>query len=264
MVDTISGKTRLFIIVADPVHHLRTPSVYNERFSTNGIDAVMVAARVASEALEGFVNGLKGVRNLEGLIVSVPHKRAIAPLCDELMPTARRVGSVNAIQVANGRLIGDIFDGLGFVEGLRIQGYEPFGRRVLLLGSGGAGSAIAFALAGTGVRRLAIWNRNLVRAEKLAEVIGRSSACEVVCDPSRSTAEIDLIVNATSLGMKDGDELPLPIELIRPGQMVAEAVMFPDETPLLRLARDRGARIHPGRHMLLAQLDAMGRFVGAF
>lgn len=155
-----------------------------------------------------------------------------------------------------------MFDGVGFVDGLRAAGHDPAGRRSLLVGAGGAGRAIAFALAEAGVTELTIANRTPATAENLArEVHAAYPACRAV----HATAEgngYDLVVNATSLGMHAGDPLPLDPATIAPGTVVAEVVMRPDVTPLLLAARERGAATHRGRHMIDAQIRAVCGFLG--
>ncbi|QKC98352.1 shikimate dehydrogenase family protein [Mesorhizobium sp. NZP2298] len=260
----ITGTTRLYFIVADPVHHVRTPAAFNARLAAAEADAVMVATQVAPAGLADFIAGLRRIKNVGGLIVTVPHKQAMVALCDELAPAAERAGSLNAVRIENNRLIGENFDGIGFVQGLLSAGYDVLGKRALLLGSGGAASAIAFALADAGVADLAIWNRSIDKAEALAERVRTSTGVTSRADPHRDTSGIDLIVNATSLGMRAEDELPIPADAIRSNHMVAEAVMNPPETELLQIAKSHGASVHQGYHMLAAQLDAMGRYVGAF
>lgn len=260
----ITGKTRLFVIIADPVYHLRTPQVFNDQFEREGTDSIMVAAHVAPENLGAFVIGLRAMRNLAGLIVTIPHKQAMTGFCDQLAPTARRVGSVNAVRISDGAFIGENFDGTGFVNGLSRAGYALARKRVLLLGSGGAAAAIAFALADAGVASLAIWNRTLDRADGLAACVRADGFAAAHATAERNAASVDLIVNATSLGLQPGDPLPLPASGLGPQHMVAEVVMSPETTKLLETARGVGAQIHLGRHMLEAQLDAMGKFVGAF
>jgi shikimate dehydrogenase len=264
MFHSISGNSRVFMIIADPVFHLKTPQAFNQRFQNDGVDAVLVPVQVGKQDLGAFIDGLRKVQNLDGLIVTIPHKQAAASLCDELLPTAHRAGSVNAIKFSKGRMIGENFDGQGFVQGLTDAGYDLRQRNVLMLGSGGAASSIAFALADAGVRSLAIWNRNMAKANMLVSNVVESTTLSCFADPSRGTGNIDLIVNATSLGMNSGDALPVPAESLLQRHMVAEVIMSPEETPLLIAAKAAGAQAHPGKHMLSAQLEAMGKFIGAF
>lgn len=262
---TITGASRLFMVVADPVAQLRSPQAFNARFARDGRDAVMVAAHVARDDLAGFIAAARGMRNLDGLVVTIPHKEAVTALCDDLGPEARRIGSVNVIRRdPDGRLTGENFDGTGFAEGLLAAGHRIEGRAALLIGSGGAASAIAFALLDRGLGALDIWNRTRERAEDLARRLHRAGYPQARAVAAPSVEDRDLIVNATSLGMAETDPLPLPVAGIGPRHLVAEVVMSPPRTPLLRAAAEAGAAIHPGQHMLDAQLQAMGRFIGAF
>lgn len=264
MTSIITGRTRIYMIVADPIHHVRTPEVFNKRLETSSVDAVLVAANVTPDGLASFVEGARQIRNLSGLIVTVPHKQAVVSLCDELSRTAQRVGSVNTIRVEDGRLIGDNFDGVGLLRGLEGQGYEVRNKRALLLGSGGAARAITFSLLEGGVQNLVISNRDIEKARQLAASANESYPGKVTATNSPDTSAIDLIINATSLGMRGGDLLPLQAHHLLPQHMVAEVVMAPEVTPLLSAARANGANIHLGKHMLDAQMIEIGRFLRAF
>lgn len=257
----ISGNTRPFFIVADPVYHLRTPEIFNQRLAQSGFDGVLVPAHVRSGGLSAFIEGARQIQNLGGLIVTVPHKIAVVPFCDELTATAKTVGSVNTIRVESGRLIGENFDGIGLVKGLQAEGYKAKDRSVLLLGSGGAARAIAFALADAGVARLVISNRNFEKARELALAVASVHGIDVYADASPDLEDTDLIVNATSLGLRPDDPLPIDPRLISDRHMVAEAVMSPEVTKLLQAARERGAEVHLGKHMLDAQMVEMVRFL---
>ena len=264
MAANITGNTRPFFIVADPVHHLRTPEVFNQRLQRSGFDGLLMPAHVQADGLEAFVRGVRQMQNLAGLIVTVPHKIAIVPFCDELSATAQKVGSVNTIRVESGRLIGENFDGIGLVKGLLAEGYDVKGRNALLLGSGGAARAIAFALADAGVERLVISNRSSEKARELALAVARVHDIDVYADENQDLADTHLIVNATSLGLRPDDPLPIDPDRLRADHMVAEVVMSPEVTKLLSAAAGRGAAIHLGRHMLDAQMIEMGRFLRAF
>jgi shikimate dehydrogenase len=264
MAANITGNTRPFFIVADPVYHLRTPEVFNQRLRQSAFDGVLIPAHVAAGGLAAFVDGARQMQNLAGLIITVPHKIAFVPFCDVLSETAQRIGSVNTIRVEAGRLIGENFDGIGLVKGLLANGYEVKHRNALLLGSGGAARAIAFALADAGVARLAISNRSFEKARELALAVRRVHDIDVYADDSQDLADTHLIVNATSLGLRPDDPLPIDPGRIHPHHMVAEVVMSPEVTKLLSAATERGASIHLGKHMLDAQMIEMGRFFQAF
>jgi shikimate dehydrogenase len=260
----ISGRTRLFGIVADPVGHVRTPLVFNARFAARGTDAVLVPFHVAPSGLASLFAAFRAMKNLGGSIVTVPHKSAAVALCDEVSEAGRAVGAVNTLRrEADGRILGDMFDGEGFVAGLRQEGIEPGGLAVHLSGAGGAGNAIAFALAKAGVARLTIANRTARKAE---ELVDRVRALFPELDTRTGTASPaghQLVVNATSLGLQASDPLPLEVEALTPDMTVAEIIMIPEQTRLLAEARRRGCRVQLGRHMLDTQIELMARFMGA-
>ncbi|MGD9919822.1 MAG: shikimate dehydrogenase [Paenirhodobacter sp.] len=257
----ISGTTRLFAIVAHPAHHVRTPQAMNARFAAAGLDAVMVACDVAPEDLAGFVSGLRGVRNFGGLVVTVPHKSAMAALCDRLSPRAEAAGAVNVLRrEADGTLSGDLLDGEGFVAGLEAAGHAIAGRRICLVGAGGAARAIALALAARGPARITLLNRS---PDKLTALAQRLSAHrpDVGIGIGGPVSGHDLVVNATSLGLRPDDPLPFDVDAVDAGAVVADVVMDPERTELLIRAAARGLIAHPGRAMLEGQLSEMFAFL---
>lgn len=258
----VTGATRIVGIVADPIAHVRTPEVMNARFAEQGVDAVVVPMHVSAEGLQSAWRGLRELRNLSGLIVTVPHKTQVPALCDELGENARLVGAANAIyRRADGSMLGEMFDGLGFVEGLRREGRDPAGQDVLLIGAGGAASAIAFALAQAGVARLAVANRSRDKAQRLVEQLTLAFPQVQAEVGEASGAGHDLVINGTSLGLGPQDPLPLDPETLDPTTTVAEVIMRPARTRLLEAAAARGCPTHEGLHMLQAQLDLLARFV---
>jgi shikimate dehydrogenase len=262
----ITGHTRLYGILADPVAQVKTPQVMAEVFARHGVDGVLVPMQVAPDGLRQVVDGLRRMKNFGGFIATMPHKPAMLGLCDVIEGDGARIGAVNCVRREDdGRMVGAMLDGIGFVTGLRQAGIDPSGRRILLAGAGGAASAIAFALAEAGAEALTILNRTAEKAEDLA---ARVAAAYPSC-ATRGTGTAgdvggyDLIANATSAGLRAGDPLPLPVEALHAGQVVAEAIMEPAETPLLAEARARGATVHPGLPMLRCQIELMARHMGA-
>jgi shikimate dehydrogenase len=260
---SISGHTAITAILAHPVAHVRTPQMMNAHYDAIGHDGVLVPLHVLPDDLATVLEGLRRMRNLRGFIVTVPHKEAIVPLCDELTEDARLGGAVNAVRrEADGRLLGGQFDGEGFVAGLRQAGHEVAGRAVFMAGAGGAGSGIAFAFARNGAARLTIHNRTAGKAEALAARIRATfPACDAragVPDPSGH----DIVANATSLGMKEGDALPLDVARLAPAMIAAEVIMTPEVTPFLAEAARRGCATHGGKPMLAAQIALLARFMG--
>ncbi|ACL58659.1 shikimate dehydrogenase family protein [Methylobacterium nodulans] len=260
----ITGTTRIYGILADPIYHVKTPQVMNALLARAGIDGVLVPFHVAPEGLAAAVEGLRRMQNFGGFIATVPHKIPMLALCDEVTPEARGVGAVNCVRRdPDGRMIGTMLDGIGLVEALKASGEDPRGRRVCLAGAGGAASAIAFALAGAGVAHLTILNRTAARTQAL---LGRLRAAHpglslgTEADPA---ARHDILINGTSLGMRAKDPLPFDPALLTSRPFVAEAIMEPEMTPLLVAAEAAGCRIQRGRPMLECQIALMARHMGA-
>jgi shikimate dehydrogenase len=195
--------------------------------------------------------------------VTVPHKTAMPALCDELTPAAQRIGAVNVVRrTAAGRLVGGMLDGEGFVAGVRSEGIEPAGLAAYLVGAGGAASAIAYALAQAGVSRLTVANRTPAKAEDLIARLKEDFPGLALELGTEDPSHHDLVVNGTSLGLREGDALPLNTSRLSADQIVVEIIMQPAETPLLRAARAKGCRVHFGAPMLASQIALMAAFLG--
>jgi shikimate dehydrogenase len=259
----LSGKTHLYAILAHPVAHVRAPEFFNPYFDERGIDAFIVPLHVLPEDFGEVVRSLTRLRNLHGLVLTIPHKEAMAKLCDELGPDGRLVGAVNAVRFApGGRLIGDMFDGIGLVRAATANGFVITGKRVLLIGTGGAGRAIAFAIARQEPALLRLANRTAVRAEGLvADLCARVPGARVEFGAPDPTG-FELIINATSLGLHEADALPLDPDLLRPEMAVIDIIASPEVTALRRAAADIGCPTMGGRPMVDHQLDSMLKFFG--
>ncbi|CAN5834995.1 shikimate 5-dehydrogenase [soil metagenome] len=258
----ITGHTRFLAILADPIHHVKTPQRINELLRAQGMDAVMVPLHVAADDLATVMNALRHVPNFSGCVVTVPHKTKALALCDEVSDEARQIGAVNVVhRLPDGRLRGGMLDGIGFVEGLRGAGIDPSGARVYLAGAGGAASAIAFSLAQAGVRHLTVANRSAGKAAGIVERLGREYPALSAAVGSTDPSGHDIVVNATSLGLRAGDALPLDASKLSSAQIVAEIIMDPAETELLKAARARGCRVHEGVPMLASQIRLMAAFM---
>ncbi|WP_353506354.1 shikimate dehydrogenase family protein [Variovorax davisae] len=248
--------------MADPIHHVKTPQRINALLRAQGIDAVMVPMHVGPDRLATVMNALRHVGNFDGCVVTVPHKTEALRFCDQLSDEARLIGAVNVVhRLPDGRLRGGMLDGIAFVDGLRGAGIEVAGTSVYLAGAGGAACAIAFALAQSGVRRLTVANRSVDKARDLVERLRAGHATLEIAVGSADPSGHDLVVNATSLGLRAGDPLPLDVSQLTPRQTVAEIIMDPAETALLIEARARGCRIHEGAPMLASQIPHMAAFM---
>ncbi len=260
MASRITGRTKILFILGDPVEHIRGSAMLNDFFAEQGVDAAVSPLHVKPGDLKDALALIRKLDNIAGFGVTIPHKIAVSHLLDDVGARGRQISAINFVRrEPGGRLHGDNVDGLGFVEGLRHNGIEPRG---MISGAGGAGRAIAFALAEAGVRALRITNRTADRARDLANAVSAAyPACEALAaddDPSAC----DLVVNATSLGMAAGDALPVAVERLERRTVVAEAVMTPEITALLAAAAQRGCPIVKGRDMMQAQMQAARELVG--
>jgi shikimate dehydrogenase len=257
----LDGSTRLLGVIGDPIEQVRSPQVWSVLFQRNAINAACVPLHVRSADVKLVFGGLRAVSNVQGLIATIPHKPAMLDLVDEASPRARQVGAVNVVAFdAERRARGDILDGQGLVESLRMRGQRLDGRRALIVGAGGVGSAIAFALAGAGVREVTVSDIAVHRAEQLAARLASAGHAARVGAPDPH--ERDLIVNATPLGMRAHDPLPFDVERLEPEVIVADVVIQSALTPVLTAAQARGCFVHPGIYMSDAQVLTMAEFFG--
>ena len=254
----LSGKTNLLGIIGHPIEHSLSPVMHNAAFAASGQDYAYVAMDVRSEDLRGAVRGLAAL-GFEGFNVTMPHKEKVIPFLDYVEDSARLAGAVNTVVIEDGSLRGFNTDGGGFLRACEESGVGFGGKRVLIVGAGGAAAAIAASVLGEGAQEISIVNRSPDRAEKLADRLrGAYPATTIRVYPPAEMGEAlagsDVLVNATYLGMKDEDPLPVPGELMRPGLAVCDAVYRPDgETRLVRAARSLGAKAVEGARMLLYQ-----------
>jgi shikimate dehydrogenase len=260
----ITGTTRLFAIIGDPITHVRTPMAFNDYFSARNIDAVCVPIHILRDDLPRGWAGLKAIANMDGFIVTAPHKAQSAVLCDRLEGDGVHTKVVNTVRrEADGTFSGTLLDGRGFVSGLVSHGHQVKGRRFYLAGAGGAGTALAYALADSGVAALTIHNRTRSKAEALVAGVAKAYPKVDARLGSADASGHDVVINATSLGLKSDDGHSFNLASADPSALVAEVVMKPDMTPLLIAAEKRGHTIHFGIHMLNSQLDLMMQFLGA-
>lgn len=240
-------------MLGHPIKHSLSPVLHNAAFAEVGLDWAYVAFDVADGACPAAVASIRAL-GLQGLSVTMPHKRAAAQACDELSPTAAALGVANTIVRRGDRLFGDATDGPGFLASLRAAGHDPTGRRCLVLGAGGAAAAVAHALGGAGAARVGVLARRPEAARQVAELAGGVGAVATADD----LAGADLVVNATSVGM-DGTSgqgaiaFGLDPGALRPGQVVADLVYHPLRTPLLIAAEAASATPVDGLGMLVHQ-----------
>lgn len=244
----ITGATRLAGVIGSPVRHSRSPVIFNAAFGAAGLDWAYCAFEVAPGGAGGALDAMRAL-GLAGLSVTMPHKDAVARLVDRCSADAAALGAVNCVVPRDGALVGENTDGAGFVDALRSDaGFDPAGRRCLVVGAGGAARAVVLALARAGAAEVGVANRTAARGQEaaaLAGPVGRLAQLDEV-------AGADLVVNATSVGM-DGLALPFDVTRVGAGQVIAELIYHPEVTPLLAGARAVGATAFGGLGMLVHQ-----------
>lgn len=265
MENRINGHTQTLALIGSPVGHSGSPAMYNYCFEKLGFDMVYVAFDVTLERLPIVMTGIKAM-NFHGINITMPCKSAVLEYLDEISDAAKLMGACNTAVNIDGRWHGHNTDGIGFVENLKAHGVDVAGKRLTLLGCGGAGTAIAVQAALSGAAAVSIFNQKdpfFAKAEQTAANIGKAvPGCRVTVNDlgdaaaiAASVAESDILVNASRAGMApDTDSMSLPsAEVLRPGLVVCDTVYNPKETKLLRLAAEKGCIAVGGTGMLLYQ-----------
>ena len=262
----IGSATRLVAIIGTPIAQVKSPQNFNAYFDAARHDRAMIPIDLRSEQVEDFVNAVRGWENLDGFVVTVPHKTAVARLIDDMTPRAQFLGAANVVRrLADGRLSGDMTDGEGFLQALRENDFSVEGKSALLVGAGGAGRAIGHALAEAGLSDLFVSDIDTARAATLSSQLAEAFPHLVFDAGAIPDRAFDLVVNASPCGMGDADPLPVPqavIDLIPPDGLAADVVTSPERTRFLALAAHRGLKIQFGHEMARAQLMALGRAMG--
>ncbi|HVP88173.1 MAG TPA: shikimate dehydrogenase [Casimicrobiaceae bacterium] len=262
-VGLVSGRTRLFGIVGDPIEQVRSPEMFTSEFHRRGHDAVLVPIHVRPDDFDGCVSALLKLCNLDGLVFTIPYKARAMRFAGTLGANARIVGAINALaRGADGRWKADIFDGLGCVEAFRRRGVGFADRRVMLLGAGGAGSAIAVAVAFEHPRSLRIYDPDAARATALVDRVKGVDARVAVETSAPLAADVDILLNASPVGMLDDARMPINADSLPRGLLVFDAIVTPERTRLLALAESCGCTTIYGREMMRGQIEAMVDFFG--
>ncbi len=248
---TLTGATRVIFIVGDPIAQVKSPAGVTAGLRAAGRDAVVVPAQVAPRDLAAWMEAVHRMPNCDGVIVTVPHKFAALELCAEATPRARSIGAANVLKRCPGGWLGDMCDGEAHVTALRAAGFDPRGKRALLVGAGGAGSAIAHALVDAGVAVLALHDADASRREALAAKLRRYGSVALETG-SADPAGFDLATNATPAGMRAEDPLPIDVQRLAPSTFVSDVVTVPAVPPLIEAARARGCGTLTGSGMFEA------------
>ncbi|MDO5621624.1 MAG: shikimate dehydrogenase [Paracoccus sp. (in: a-proteobacteria)] len=259
----LDGETRLIPILGDPIGQVKSPALLTAALAQQGLNAIVPPLHAPAADFAAIVAGLKLVGNVDGLVITVPHKFSAASVCDRLSDQARFLGGANVIRrEADGAWFGDHCDGQGYVAGIRAQGGEVQGRSVLLIGAGGAGSAIAYEFLRQGASELAIHDADTVRRDSLiARLNGEFSGCARA--GSMDPGGFDIIANATPMGMQPDDPLPVQTDRLNAAQFVADCVTRPEITPMIAAARAIGCNTMTGLGMFNGVAERMVAFYTA-
>ncbi len=259
----ITGKGKVIAHIGYPTGSFKAPMIYNPWFEAKGIDAIVTPLGVRAEDFATVFPALFRITTLHGALITMPHKLTVIGLLDEVTVTAAIAGSCNAVlKRDDGSLLGDMFDGAGFVRGVERKGQTVAGARALVVGAGGVGSAIAASLAFAGLQGISLFDMNADAAEALAGRLRAHYPALEVRTGSRDPAGHAIVVNATPMGMKPGDPLPVDVDRVAADAFVGEVVMTEEYTPLLQAARAKGCRVQVGADMLFEMIPAYLEFFG--
>ena len=259
----IDGNTELIAHIGYPTHSFKSPLIYNPYFEKEGINALVVPMSCQAEHYPEFLKSVFNLTNIRGALITMPHKVTTLSLLDEVTSTVKVAGACNAVKRDDkGRLVGDMFDGAGFVRGVKRKGFVLHGKRVLVVGSGGVGSAIAASLAAEKIAAISLFDINNTSCEALAQRLQLEYPQIKVIAGSNDPDGHDLVVNATPMGMNEGDPLPMDVLRIAPETFVGEVVMRLEMTAFLQAAKNRGCKVQVGSDMLFEQIPAYLEYFG--
>jgi shikimate dehydrogenase len=257
-----TGTTTFYTMIGTPIIQVKSPLLYNRYFAENGIDAVMVAMDVPTDQVKNHFQHMRSISNFGGCIATIPHKQATMKCMDKVSERAQGLQSVNVVRVENGRLIGDMVDGLGFMVAVKAHGLSMDGKRAAVIGGGGAGAAIAQAIAESGANEIVIKEVRTERHGFLKRLLKRTNPEMKISFGLTSLQGFDLAVNATAVGMNDDPNVPFPTDTLSSSTLVADVVTNPEVTPWLAAALEKGCEVQYGAEMVMGQFGLMGRHMG--
>ena len=257
-IPNITGATRLYAIIGDPIAQVRSPETITAGFVAAGVNAILIPAHVPAADFDAIVPALLRLGNLDGVLVTIPFKARMLPFANRLGVTAQCIGALNALRrEADGSWTGDMFDGAGFVNGAARKGHRLQGRRVALFGAGGAGSAIACALAGAKVASIAIIDTDVAKAAALAGRLGPTFPDVRVASAPAAPRDADLIINATPVGMRPEDGMPFTLGALASDTLIGDVIVSKVPTALIRHAAASGCGWVDGNEMHSGQVAAI-------
>lgn len=250
----VDGATLLFPILGDPIAQVKSPAGISREFHAKGHNALCIPLHVKPADFDTAMRGVKAMQNCAGFILTVPYKLRAMPYVDKPSARAQRIGAVNIVRRDGDSWVGDMLDGVGCTRALRNNlGFEFKGKRALVIGAGGAGSAIVDSIAEAGAAAITIFDLDRAKADDIAARFGKAHAgCTFTVGAAVAEGH-DLIVNATPFGMGEGDGMPAPFGKLDPNVVVADVITKPEITPLLAHAKACGCRISTGVQMYQAQ-----------
>ena len=261
MVDMTNGEARLFPIIGDPIKYVKSPLRLSSGFAARRHNGLCVPMQVPEADLRSVMRGLACIPNVDGVLVTMPHKLNAFSYCATTTERSKLLKAVSVIRRnADGFWHGDMLDGLAFVQALKNNGAHPQGARALLIGAGGAGSAIAVALLEAGVRELIIHDTNQARLAELVNLFADRGQGRVTSGPPDPRG-CDMVCNATPLGMAQEDPLPVAADLLAPPLFVGDVIAGHGETPFLSVARAAGCKTANGDQMVEAVQEMMLNFL---
>jgi shikimate dehydrogenase len=260
MLPALNGATRIHVTIGDPIAQVKSPAGVTQGFYARGADAVMIPLHVKPADIEDFLRLAKKLPNLDGIIITVPHKPVAFRHCDETTERAKVLEVCNVMRrISDGSWTGDMTDGGGFVAALKRNSFDPKGKRALQVGAGGAGSALALSLTMEGAS-VTLADLDTAKRDALIARLGKHGH-KVIATDKADPAGFDLVVNATPAGMKEGDPLPVDASKLSGDQFVADVITIPAMTPLLEAAKAKGCRTQTGVDMFDAQVDFISEFL---
>jgi len=257
-----TGSTKFYTMIGTPIIQVKSPFIYNNYFAKHGIDAVMIAMDVPAVQVKEHFRHMRAIANFGGCIVTIPHKQAALDCMDEISERSKDLLSVNVVRMKKGRLIGDMVDGLGFMVAVKAHGLSMHGKRAAIIGGGGAGAAIAQAIAQSDADEMVIQETRTERHWFLERLLKRANPKLKISFELTSLKGFDLAVNATPVGMNDDPNVPFPTDTLSTPTLVADVVTNPKVTPWLAAGLEKGCEVQYGAEMAYGQFGLMGRHMG--
>lgn len=259
---TLTGETKIYPVIGDPIAQVRSPRYLTDIMAARSLNSIVPPAHVAPEAVPQFMAAASIIQNLGGVVVTLPHKTAAIAYCDRTTERAAFIGAVNVIRkLSNGEMVGDNLDGEAYITGIRNCGGTIQGKRVLQLGVGGAGSAVAYQFAAENCAELHLFDLDKTRLDALVEKMNERFPGRIFVAQSNSPEGMDIVANVTPVGMRDTDPTPVPAERLCASMFYADAITKPAITRLGEAAKALGCATMQGEHMFDAQADKLVDFL---